>query len=84
MVTAAGGGVGLAAVDLAANVYHARVIAVCSTEDKAALVREKGAFAALKYSENLEKEVKKITDGKGIGLVFDATGGIVLENAIKW
>lgn len=57
---------------------------MCSTEDKAALVREKGAFASLKYSNNLEKEVMEITKGKGVSLVMDATGGEVLQNAMKW
>lgn len=60
------------------------MIAVCSTEDKAALVREKGAFAALKYDDNLVKEINKLTDGKGANVVFDATGGSVFENALKW
>lgn len=60
------------------------MIAVCSTEDKAALVREKGAFAALKYNKNLLKEINKITNGKGVNIIFDATGGEVFENALQW
>lgn len=61
------------------------MIAVCSSEDKAALVREKGAFAAIKYNKKtLLKEVKKHTDGKGVNVVFDATGGEVFESALQW
>ncbi|KAK6635044.1 hypothetical protein RUM44_000293 [Polyplax serrata] len=82
LVTAAGGGIGLAAVDLAANVYKAKVIAVCSSEDKAALVREKGAFMALKYDDHLAKEVNKMTGGKGVKVVFDATGDKVFDSAL--
>lgn len=57
---------------------------MCSTEDKAALVREKGAFASLKYTENLPKEVMKITENKGVSLILDATGGQVLADAMRW
>lgn len=57
---------------------------MCSTEDKAALVREKGAFAALKYDKNLQGEVARITKGKGVSVVFDTTGGEVFSNALQW
>ena len=64
------------------NYYQ--VIAVCSTEDKAALVREKGAFMALKYDDHLVKEVQNFTNGKGVKVVFDATGDKVFESALNW
>ncbi|XP_043213259.1 quinone oxidoreductase-like protein 2 [Amphibalanus amphitrite] len=84
MVTAAAGGLGLAAVDLAANVFKCQVIAVCGTEDKASLVREKGAFAALGFHrEHLKKKVRDVTGLKGIKVIFDAVGGEVFEEAIK-
>jgi len=84
LVTAAAGGLGLAAVDLAANVYKCKVIAVCGTEDKAALVREKGAFAALSFNEkHLHSKVREVTGGKGVEVIFDAVGGHVFEEAIK-
>ncbi|XP_059473784.1 quinone oxidoreductase-like protein 2 homolog [Neocloeon triangulifer] len=84
LVTAAAGGLGLAAVDLAANVYRAKVIGVCGTEDKASLVREKGAWAALTYKpEHLRAKVKEITEGKGVRVIFDAVGGHVFEESLK-
>ena len=85
LVTAAAGGLGLAAVDLAANVYQAKVIGVCGTEDKASLVRDKGAFASLKYeAKNLRKKVMDVTGGKGVSIVFDAVGGEIFNESLKW
>lgn len=104
LVTAAAGGLGLAAVDLAANVYKAKVyclqlpivhvffnlflfqvIGVCGTEDKASLVREKGAFASLKYkAKNLKKKVMEVTDGKGVTIILDAVGGEIFDESLKW
>ncbi|XP_037078937.1 quinone oxidoreductase-like protein 2 isoform X2 [Pollicipes pollicipes] len=84
LVTAAAGGLGLAAVDLAANVFKCQVIAVCGTEDKASLVREKGAFAALGYHrDHLRHKVHEVAGERGIKVIFDAVGGEVFEEAIK-
>ncbi|CAB3378075.1 Hypothetical predicted protein [Cloeon dipterum] len=85
LVTAAAGGLGLAAVDLAANVYRAKVIGVCGTEDKASLVREKGAWAALTYSpQHLRAKVEEVTEGKGVKVIFDAVGGHVFQESLNW
>lgn len=84
LVTAAAGGLGLAAVDLTANVFKAKVIGACSTEDKAALVREKGAFSALNYSDReLMKEVMKHTNDTGVKIIFDAVGGEIFEDCLN-
>lgn len=80
LVTAAAGGLGLAAVDLAVSVYKAKVIGVCGTEDKADLVRKKGAWAALKYNKkHIDAKVKEVTNGKGVDIVFDAVGGEIFS-----
>lgn len=84
LVTAAAGGLGLAAVDLAANVFKCKVIAVCGTEDKASLVREKGAFAALSFNrDHLRRKVREVAGEAGIKVIFDAVGGEVFEEAVK-
>jgi len=84
LVTAAAGGLGLAAVDLAANVFQAKVIGVCGTEDKACLVRDKGAWAALKYDpEHVYKKTMEVTNSKGASIIFDAVGGDVFKEALK-
>lgn len=84
LVTAAAGGLGLAAVDLAANVYKAKVIGVCGTEDKADLVRQKGAWSALKYNKkHVESKVKEVTNGKGVDIIFDAVGGDIFNETLS-
>ncbi|XP_047493808.1 quinone oxidoreductase-like protein 2 homolog [Penaeus chinensis] len=84
LVTAAAGGLGLAAVDLAANVYKAKVIGVCGTEDKADLVRQKGAWSALKYNKkHVEAKVREVTNGKGVDIIFDAVGGDVFNETLS-
>lgn len=76
LVTAAAGGLGLAAVDIAANVYKAKVIGVCGNEDKADLVRQKGAWAALMYKKkDLLATVNDVSEGRGAKIIFDAVGG---------
>ncbi|GAB6020967.1 hypothetical protein CHUAL_003608 [Chamberlinius hualienensis] len=83
LVTAAAGGLGLAAVDLAANVYQAKVIGVCGHE-KEDLVREKGAWAALSYNrKDIATVVNDVTDGKGVNVMFDAVGGDLFLNCLE-
>lgn len=84
LITAAAGGLGLAAVDIASHVYRAKVVGVCSTNDKSSLVREKGAWSALVFNpHDLEVTVKDVTKGKGMKVVFDAVGGEVFTAALK-
>ena len=61
------------------------MIGVCGTEDKASLVRDKGAFASLKYqAKNLRNKVMEVTDGKGVSIIFDAVGGDIFNESLKW
>ncbi len=83
LVTGAGGGVGLAAIDVACSM-GARVIAVASTEEKRALALEAGAFAALDPAvDDIKTKARELTDGNGIDLVYDVTGGPVAEQALR-
>ncbi|XP_011865602.1 PREDICTED: quinone oxidoreductase-like protein 2 isoform X1 [Vollenhovia emeryi] len=69
-------GVGLAAVDLATNVFRAKVIGVCATESWADRAREMGAFAAIKYSDKkLLKQIKGIAAERDIKAIFDDEDG---------
>ncbi|XP_066992736.2 quinone oxidoreductase-like protein 2 homolog isoform X2 [Anabrus simplex] len=84
LINAGAGGLGLAAVDIAANLYKAKVIAVCETEDKAALLRERGAWAALTYDpKDIQRKVNEVTEGKGVRIVFDALGGPFFHTALQ-
>jgi NADPH:quinone reductase-like Zn-dependent oxidoreductase len=62
-----------------------QVIAVCETEDKAALLREKGAWAAL---TNVPKEIVKkcaeVTGGRGVRIVFEPAESNTLNSVLKW
>jgi NADPH:quinone reductase len=82
LVTGAGGGVGLAAIDVAVS-KGARVIAVASTPEKRELAMSMGAFAAIDSADDVKTKARELTDGKGIDLVYDVTGGPVAEQALR-
>jgi NADPH:quinone reductase len=83
LVTGAGGGVGLAAIDVARSM-GARVIAVASTAEKRALALAAGAFAVLDSEhDDIKVRARELTDGAGIDLVYDVTGGPVAEQALR-
>jgi len=83
LVHAAAGGVGLAAVEIAAA-KGARAIACVGGVEKAAVAREHGAIAAVDYREaGWPERVKDITGGSGPGVVFDSVGGDITEQSLK-
>jgi NADPH2:quinone reductase len=73
VVHAAAGGVGLILSQWAKHL-GATVIGVVSSEEKAALVRANGAAVAVVGYANLAAEVKKITSGAGVPVVYDSVG----------
>ncbi|CAH1778203.1 unnamed protein product [Owenia fusiformis] len=84
LVTAAAGAVGLAAVDLAANVYNATVIGACGGPEKCELIKKFGAKYAIDYKkESIRERVKEITKGKGANIIFDAVGGDVFNECLR-
>ncbi len=83
MVTGAGGGVGLAAIDVARSM-GASVIAVASSKEKRDLAMSVGAFAAIDpTTEDVKVRARELTDGKGIDVVYDVVGGDVSEAALR-
>jgi NADPH:quinone reductase len=79
LVHAAAGGVGLLLCQIA-KMRGARVIATVSTEDKAKLARESGADDVILYSkQDFEIEVKRLTGGKGLQVIYDGIGKATLE-----
>jgi NADPH2:quinone reductase len=83
LVHGAGGGVGLAAVEIG-KMLGATVIAAASSEAKLAVAKEKGADHLLLYArEPFRDAVKRITDGRGADVVFDPVGGEILENSLR-
>lgn len=73
VVHAAAGGVGLLMCQWAKHL-GATVIGVVSTEEKAALARSFGAAHALVSPANLAAEVKRITAGAMVPVVYDSVG----------
>jgi NADPH:quinone reductase len=83
LVHGAGGGVGLAAVELG-KLLGATVIAAASSEQKLAVARAKGADHLVLYGrEPFRDVVKRITDGSGADVVFDPVGGEIFENSLR-
>jgi len=74
LVHAAAGGVGLLLVQMA-KMRGARVIGTVSTQAKADLAIEAGADAIVLYSRHdFEPEVRRLTDGRGVDVVYDSVG----------
>src|ERR1700681_3549613 len=75
LVHGAGGGVGLAAVEIG-KMLGATVIAAASSEEKLAVAQAQGAEHLVLYTrEPFRDAVKRITDGRGTDVVFDPVGG---------
>ena len=74
LVHAGAGGVGLLLTQMAVQL-GARVITTVSTPAKAELSREAGASHVILYTEqDFEEEVKRLTGGKGVDVVYDSVG----------
>lgn len=73
LIHAAAGGVGLIALQWAKHL-GAKVIAVVGSESKAALVREHRADHVVLSHEDLTAQVKSLTGGRGVSVVYDAVG----------
>ena len=83
LVHGAGGGVGLAAVEIG-KMLGATVIATASSDEKLEIARGKGADHLVRYDrEPFRDAVKRITEGKGADVVFDPVGGEVFENSMR-
>ena len=83
VVHAAAGGVGQLLVQMARK-RGARVIATVSSEEKAQLAREAGAGEVILYStQDFVAEVKRMTDGKGVEVVYDSVGKTTFAGSLN-
>lgn len=83
LVLGAGGGVGLAAVELG-KLMGAIVIAAASTEEKLLICKEKGADHCINYTvEDIREAIKKLTNNKGVDVVYDPVGDKYAEPSIR-
>ena len=83
LVHAGAGGMGLLLTQMA-KMLGARVITTVSTEEKAGLSREAGADQVILYTEvAFEEEVKRLTGGAGLPVVYDSVGKSTFEQSLK-
>ena len=82
LVLGAGGGVGLAATDVA-TAFGGRVIAAASSQDKLEAAAAMGAEAVIAYEkEDLKARAREISGG-GVDVVIDSVGGRYSEAALR-
>jgi NADPH:quinone reductase len=83
LVHAAAGGVGQAVTQVA-RICGARVIGTAGTEAKAAIASEAGAHEVIVYTkQDFEAEVKRLTDGRGVDVVYDSVGRDTFEKSLN-
>jgi NADPH2:quinone reductase len=83
LVHAAAGGVGQLLCQIA-KIRGARVIATAGGEEKVRLARQAGADEAIDYNaRDFEAEVKRITGGKGVQVVYDSVGKTTFEKGLN-
>jgi NADPH2:quinone reductase len=83
LVHAGAGGVGLLLTQMASRLA-VRVITTVSTPEKAELSREAGASDVILYTEqDFEEEVKRLTGGKGVDVVYDSVGKSTFEGSLN-
>jgi NADPH2:quinone reductase len=83
LIHAAAGGVGWLLVQMAHNI-GARVIGTVSTEEKAKLARDAGADEIILYTkQDFEVETKRMTNGRGVDVVYDGVGKTTFEKGLN-
>jgi NADPH2:quinone reductase len=83
LVHAAAGGAGGLIVQMA-KMLGARVFGTVSTEEKARIAREAGTDEAILYTQqDFEAEVKRLTNGRGVDVVFDSVGKTTFDKSLN-
>ena len=83
LVHAAAGGVGLLLIQIAKQL-GANVIGTVSTEAKAQLAKEAGADHVILYTQSdFLAEVKKLTDNRGVHVVYDSVGQTTFDKSLE-
>ena len=83
LVIGASSGVGVAAIQIAKHA-GARVFGVAGSDEKLSKAKELGADYTLNYNTtDVAKEVKRITNGRGVDVVFEHVGQAIWATAMK-
>jgi NADPH:quinone reductase len=82
LVHGAAGGIGIAAIQMA-KIFGAKVIATASSEEKRRACLEEGADHAIDYRAGFVDQVKELTGGRGVDIVYDPIGDKVAEESLR-
>lgn len=84
LVLGAGGGVGMAAVELG-HAMGAKVVAAASSEEKLAACAAHGADALIRYADpaGLRAQIGEVTGAQGPDVIYDPVGGSFAEPAFR-
>ncbi|NWJ45249.1 MAG: quinone oxidoreductase [Chloroflexi bacterium] len=83
LVHAGAGGVGLLLIQMC-KMLGAQVFTTVSTEEKAVLAKEAGADEVILYnSQDFEAEIKRLTGGVGVEVVYDAVGKTTFDKSLN-
>jgi NADPH2:quinone reductase len=82
LIHGASGSTGLAAVHVA-KLLGARVIATGRSREKLAAVAAQGADHTIELAGSLRDEVKALTDGRGVDVVYDGVGGDISVESLR-
>jgi len=83
LIHSAAGGVGTALLQYA-KYQGCEIFATVGSDTKVKLVKEAGAHHAINYvTSDFEQEVKRITAGKGVDVIFDAVGGSYVKKGFR-
>jgi NADPH2:quinone reductase len=82
LVHGAAGGIGIAAIQVA-KAFGATVIATAGTAEKRAACLEEGANHAIDYRGGFTDQVKDLTGGRGVDIVYDPIGDKVAEESLR-
>jgi NADPH2:quinone reductase len=82
LVHGAAGGIGIAAIQVA-KAFGAKVIATAGSEEKRKACLEEGADHAIDYRSGFVDQVKELTAGRGVDIVYDPIGDKVAEESLR-
>ena len=82
LVHGAAGGIGIAAIQVA-KAFGAKVIAAAGSEAKRRACLEEGADHAIDYRSGFIDQVKQLTNGRGVDIVYDPIGDKVAEESLR-
>ena len=82
LVHGAAVGIGIAAIQVA-KAFGANVIATAGTEEKRSACLQEGADHAIDYRSGFVDQVKQLTGGRGVDIVYDPIGDKVAEESLR-